>query len=363
MTIRRVLAVVLLSLLMATPAFAQVELFSNNSASTLATAINTTDTSVVVASGQGALFPAVSGSDFFFVTLESGSVREVVKVTARATDTLTVVRAQQDTAAASWSIGAKVEQRLTKGTLDNFRQDGVVLVDADVANTITLDNLTQVTTRAIADTTGTLAVSRGGTNLTASADDNVMVGDGTTWQTKAIADCDNATTSKLLYDTATNAFSCGTDQTGGSETVLVLGSQVSTGANTTLVDLTGMSFTADADGLYKVTIFAAINNAAATTGFGIGVNCAQATQTVWMTGTTQLANTGTVTTWSAIANNAIVGVTSGLPTANADVPTHGGGLIKAHATTSGTCIFRLRSETTAVARMQAGSTFVVKKVN
>lgn len=60
------------------------------------------------------------------------------------------------------------------------------VADADVVNTITLDNLTQITTRAISDTTGTLAVARGGTNLTASADDNVMVGNGTTWETKAI---------------------------------------------------------------------------------------------------------------------------------------------------------------------------------
>jgi hypothetical protein len=30
-----------------------------------------------------------------------------------------------------------------------------------------------------------------------------------------ISDCDNTTTSKLLYDTATKTFSCGTDQTGG----------------------------------------------------------------------------------------------------------------------------------------------------
>ena len=87
--------------------------------------------------------------------------------------------------------------------------------DASVADTITLTNLTQITNRAISDTTGTLGVARGGTNLTASADDNAMVGNGTTWESKALPSCSNSTTSKLLYDTATNTFSCGTDQSGG----------------------------------------------------------------------------------------------------------------------------------------------------
>lgn len=66
------------------------------------------------------------------------------------------------------------------------------------------------------EVTGTLPVANGGTNLTAASDDNVMVGNGTTWQSKSISDCDNATTSKLLYDAGANAFSCGSDQnTGG----------------------------------------------------------------------------------------------------------------------------------------------------
>ncbi|MCE9643623.1 MAG: tail fiber domain-containing protein, partial [Candidatus Andersenbacteria bacterium] len=54
---------------------------------------------------------------------------------------------------------------------------------------------------------GTLPIANGGTNLTASADDNVMVGNGTTWQTKALTDCDTAS-SALTYDTTANAFGC-----------------------------------------------------------------------------------------------------------------------------------------------------------
>lgn len=147
------------------------------------------------------------------------------------------------------------------------------------------------------------------------------------------------------------------------DTVLTLAGQVSTGANQTLVDLTGMAFTAAAAGLYTFEIHAAVNNAANTTGYGIGINCAQAPQRVWMTGGSQLANTGTSDAWSAIANNAIVGVTSGVPTNGTDVPVFGYGQILANATTAGTCTFRFRSEVNAVARMQAGSVFIVRRVN
>jgi hypothetical protein len=48
------------------------------------------------------------------------------------------------------------------------------------------------------------------------ADNTTIVANGTTWEAKTLPDCDNATTSKLLFDQGTNAFSCGTDQTGSA---------------------------------------------------------------------------------------------------------------------------------------------------
>lgn len=58
--------------------------------------------------------------------------------------------------------------------------------------------------------TGTLPIANGGTNNTAATDDSVLVGNGTTLQLKAIADCDDSSGNHLNYDTTTNAFSCGT---------------------------------------------------------------------------------------------------------------------------------------------------------
>lgn len=63
--------------------------------------------------------------------------------------------------------------------------------------------------------TGTLPVANGGTNLTASADDNIMVGNGTTWETKAVPNCTDTGGNHLNYTTATNTVSCGTSAPGG----------------------------------------------------------------------------------------------------------------------------------------------------
>jgi hypothetical protein len=58
--------------------------------------------------------------------------------------------------------------------------------------------------------TGTLAASRGGLGMSTVTDDTLPVANGSIWQSKAVPDCDTAT-SVLQYDTATNAFSCATN--------------------------------------------------------------------------------------------------------------------------------------------------------
>jgi hypothetical protein len=57
---------------------------------------------------------------------------------------------------------------------------------------------------------GLLACNTSSYQTTALAEDNVWVGNGSAVAT-ALTSCSNATTSKLLYNSTTNAFSCGTD--------------------------------------------------------------------------------------------------------------------------------------------------------
>jgi hypothetical protein len=99
-------------------------LYANRAFSTLASSITNVDTSLSVAAGQGARFPAISGGDHFYATLDNnaGSV-EIVKVTARSTDTFTIVRAQDGTSAQAFNAGAGVELRVVKAMLDDFKAD------------------------------------------------------------------------------------------------------------------------------------------------------------------------------------------------------------------------------------------------
>lgn len=109
-------------------------LFSNNASATLASAIVSGSTTIALASGQGALFPTLTGSAFFYTTLvDSSNNIEIVKVTARTGDTLTVTRAQGGTSARSFSAGDKCELRVVAGALEEFFQrDGSVVPNANL---------------------------------------------------------------------------------------------------------------------------------------------------------------------------------------------------------------------------------------
>lgn len=98
--------------------------FTNNASALLAASIGTGDTSVQVAAGYGANFPNPTGGDYFQATLEdnSGNI-EIVKCTGRATDILTVVRAQEGTTPKAFTLTVtRVELRLTKATIEEFLQ-------------------------------------------------------------------------------------------------------------------------------------------------------------------------------------------------------------------------------------------------
>lgn len=103
-------------------------LYSNNASSALSAPIGTSDTSFTVTTGQGALFPTITGANYFYATLfdASGNL-EIVKVTGRSSDTFTVVRAQDGSTARSFAANDSVELRITKAMLDDLKTDAVAL--------------------------------------------------------------------------------------------------------------------------------------------------------------------------------------------------------------------------------------------
>ncbi|EPJ0595430.1 gp53-like domain-containing protein [Enterobacter roggenkampii] len=96
-------------------------LAANNAQSVLAAGISASATSLTLNTGTGALFPApVSGTSFFKLTLidaATGQLTEIVHVTARTGDTLTIDRAQEGTLARAWSANDIVANMMTAGTL------------------------------------------------------------------------------------------------------------------------------------------------------------------------------------------------------------------------------------------------------
>jgi hypothetical protein len=98
-------------------------LFSNNASATLASSITTTNTAITVSTGMGAVFPTLVAGNFFYATLtNSSNTLEIVRVTGRASDVLTVVRAQDGTNASAYDAGDKIELRITAAVLTNFAQ-------------------------------------------------------------------------------------------------------------------------------------------------------------------------------------------------------------------------------------------------
>ena len=114
-------------------------LYSNNAASTLASGITSTANSLTLATGTGGVFPSPGVGEYFYVTLlnDDETTLEIVKVTARTNDVLTIQRGFDGTTASSFLSAAKVELRITKIVLDSKEPaDSTILKDADIGSTV-----------------------------------------------------------------------------------------------------------------------------------------------------------------------------------------------------------------------------------
>ena len=96
-------------------------LVANNAQTVLAAGISSTATSLTVNAGTGTLFPSpVAGTSFFKLTIidaATGSLTEIVHVTARAGDVFTIQRGQEGTVPRAWSANDIVANMMTAGTL------------------------------------------------------------------------------------------------------------------------------------------------------------------------------------------------------------------------------------------------------
>lgn len=143
-------------------------------------------------------------------------------------------------------------------------------------------------------------------------------------------------------------------------TVATLASNQATGANTTPVTLTGLVFSYAANSKYRIWAMGNVQPAAATTGCGFQFDLSSAVTSISVQFYHQLASTGTLSGGHSIADDASVGVSSGMPGTSSYPVTVEGILIT--GANAGTAQMRFRSETTAVTTCLSGFTLVIEKI-
>jgi len=129
------------------------------------------------------------------------------------------------------------------------------------------------------------------------------------------------------------------------------------------VNLAGLVFAFEANSKYVIEIYGLAIAAAATTGFGFALDVDVAVTTLALSFFHQLANTGTVTGGSSIADAQGTGVSSGFPASGPPpfVPILGGGVLITGAS-PGTAQLQFRAEVAAVATCKAGTILRVRKL-
>lgn len=171
--------------------------------------------------------------------------------------------------------------------------------------------------------------------------------------------------SDQLYRWGTNGWTeVGGAGGGGTDPfatkVAVLANDASTGANTTPIDVPGLVFDFAANSIYVIEVFGRRSAAAASTGMGLQINVSTPVVYADITFFHQLANTGTLSGGHAIADDASVGVSSGVP-GTAIYPFYASGVLKT-GVGLGTAQLRYRSEVAAVSTIRAGTVMRVHKV-
>jgi hypothetical protein len=101
----------------------------NNAVSVIPASISDSQTSITLYAGTGLLFPTLGVGDYFYATISSVSnAYEIVKATARSTDVLTIVRAQEGTTALSFPASSRIELRVTAANILELLDEDYLLL-------------------------------------------------------------------------------------------------------------------------------------------------------------------------------------------------------------------------------------------
>lgn len=140
-------------------------------------------------------------------------------------------------------------------------------------------------------------------------------------------------------------------------TVVALASDFNT-SSTTLSAVTGMTCAMDASATYEVTVIGTFQSAATTTGIGMALDIPSGD----VVGTAQTILAAATASFShQNADNAVIGVTTGVPVANTNYPVIGKWLVNTDVT-SGTMQLQYRAEVAASTTLKAATSGVAGTV-
>jgi hypothetical protein len=291
----------------------------NNAVGYLSAAISSSDSSATLTTGGGAAFPSLGAGDYFYATITATSgVYEIVKVTSRSTDAISITRAQEGTTALSFPSGSIVELRVTSQAITDAIADQIDTLEADVfaaAGTGTSVGLNIGSGKTLNATNGTIllpavtvpAQTTDGSIAWDSDNELLTVGTGST--RKTLVDIDtvqtlsNKTLSSPIISTISNT---GTLTLPTSTDTLVGRATTDTLLNKTLTSPT----------ISGPTISGTLSGAVATFSSTLGVTgAANLSSTLAVSGATTLSSTLGVTGTTTFSGAAILaaGTTSLAP--------------------------------------------------
>lgn len=296
-------------------------IFVNNGTTTLNTGISAVATALVAV--DGSVLPNPSAGQFAWLTLDNGTNIEIVKLTARSGNNLTVTRAQQGTSGFAFLAGATIENRWTKS-------DGDVAAIVDYSDAaVAIAGLTPAADR-LPYFTGAAAAAL------------------TTFTSAARSLLDDATVADMR-------------DTLGLTKYAVLASDATENANT-YTDAAGLAFTPAANATYIVEAFLAFASDTVTTGFQwyfrgpTGLDHSAMYCLSPITATSMVQRFGDLGSTFGAAGTAVA-------VANAVYPAYGFAILRTGATPSGDVKVQFRSEVAAsTVTLKRGSSIRYRRI-